>query len=192
MAKSRKTPTRPSRIWPITGPIVRARLKPALLSAIAGRSCGPETISGTTACQAGAFMALPRPMQKAQRQQVPGGQLAEQGQHRQDAGHAHHPELADDDVAPAVEPVGQDAGEEAEQEHRQRAGRRQQRDEDRLAGEAGHLPGRPRGLHPAADVGQQVGDPQPAGRRGWRRERRPSGRPDGAGTTASVHTSAFS
>ena len=65
MAKSRKTPTRPSRIWPSTGPTVRARLKPALLSAMAGRSSGPETISGTTACQAGAFMALPRPMQKA-------------------------------------------------------------------------------------------------------------------------------
>ena len=64
MAKRRKTPTRPSRIWPTTGPTVRARLKPALLSAIAGRSCGPETISGTMACQAGAFMALPSPMQK--------------------------------------------------------------------------------------------------------------------------------
>ena len=64
IAKSRKTPTRPSRIWPITGPTVRARLKPAELSAIAGRRRGPETISGTTACQAGAFMALPRPMQK--------------------------------------------------------------------------------------------------------------------------------
>ena len=34
---------------PTTGPTVRARLKPALLSAIAGRSCGPETISGTMA-----------------------------------------------------------------------------------------------------------------------------------------------
>ena len=48
----------------MTGPMVRARLKPALFSAMAGRSCGPVTISGTTACQAGAFMALPNPMQK--------------------------------------------------------------------------------------------------------------------------------
>ena len=64
MANSRNTPTRLSSSWPITGPIVRARLKPALFSAMAGRSCGPETISGTTACQAGAFMALPSPMQK--------------------------------------------------------------------------------------------------------------------------------
>jgi hypothetical protein len=32
---------------------------------MAGLSCGPETISGTTACQAGPFMALPSPMQKA-------------------------------------------------------------------------------------------------------------------------------
>ena len=64
MANSRKTPTSPSRIWPTTGPMVRARLKPALFRAMAGRSSGPDTISGTMACQAGAFMALPSPMQK--------------------------------------------------------------------------------------------------------------------------------
>ena len=64
MANSMNTPTRLSRTCPTTGPTVRARLNPALLRAIAGRRCGPETISGTTACQAGAFMALPSPMQK--------------------------------------------------------------------------------------------------------------------------------
>ena len=64
MAKSRKTPTRLSRICPITGPIVLARLKPALFRAIAGRSCEAGTISGMTACQAGVFMALPSPIRK--------------------------------------------------------------------------------------------------------------------------------
>jgi hypothetical protein len=43
----------------------------AELSAIARPKLWPETISGTMACQAGAFMALPRPMQKVKRQQVP-------------------------------------------------------------------------------------------------------------------------
>ena len=99
---------------------------------------------------------------EGQRQQVPVGELAEIGQHRQGRCHAHHPDLADDDVAPAVEPVGQDSGEKAEQEHRQGAGRGQQGHEDRLRRQAGHLPRSARGLHPAADIGQHVGRPQQA------------------------------
>jgi hypothetical protein len=63
-ANSTTTPKKPCSTWPITGPMVRARLKPALFSAIAAGSTGRGTISGTTACQAGPFMALPMPMQR--------------------------------------------------------------------------------------------------------------------------------
>ena len=117
---------------------------------------------------------------EGERQQAPGVEPAEQGQHRQGRRHAHHPELAGDDVASPLEAVGQDAGEEAEQEHRQGAGGRQKGHEDRLGRQAGHLPGSPGALHPAADVGQQVGDPQATeGRVGKRSESR--GMANGAG-----------
>ena len=99
---------------------------------------------------------------EGQQQQAPGGELADRGQRRQGGGAGQHPELAADQVAATVELVGQHAGGVGEEERRQGAGSRDQRHEQRRGRQMGHFPGRADPLHPGADIGNEVGDPDGA------------------------------
>ena len=129
----------------------------------AGRS-SRGTISGMIACQGGPLRAAPRPSRKVKKRRPPGGDAARAAVITPSAeGGDGHPDLGDQEDAPAVEHVGEGAGRQREQEHRQAGRRLHERHQARpRTASVVIMPRRADALEPGADVRGDAGDPQPA------------------------------
>ena len=111
---------------------------------------------------AGEAHRQPSTQREGKGQQSPGAQRAAQVQHAQAQRHGRQPALGQQQEGAPVHDVSQRAGRHREQKDRQHRRRLHQRHHHGRRIERGHQPARTGVLHPQADVGGEVGDPQHA------------------------------
>jgi hypothetical protein len=114
-----------------SGPMMREAFIDTPFSASAAGSCGRGTSSGTMAANTGQRMRQADAVGEGQRQQQRRADGTEKDDGTQQQRHHRHPELREEEVALAVQDVGQRPAGQAEQEHRQRGRGLHQRHPDR-------------------------------------------------------------
>ena len=153
-------PTPATMAPPRAGPMARDRLNPALFREMAWVSSRRGTSSGTIACQAGAFMAAPRPSKKVKLNSTQGEAAPRRVRAARSPCRHHHPGLGRQQEPAPVDDVGQSPGRQRQQEHGENAGGLHQGHHRRRGGKRRHEPGGPHALHKGAHIGNQGGQPQ--------------------------------
>ena len=144
---------------PIAGPTARARFWFTEPSEIACVRSSSATSSGCSVCQVGAVRPGPCRRANSSARRDHGASAPAIVEHAERGGGEQHHGLRGDQESAPVDQVADGAGEDREQHDRQARRGLDQRDVDRRRGERQHQPLRADGLHPVADVADELSTP---------------------------------
>ena len=162
IAKAVATPNAPMARPAAAGPMTRAALNMAELSATAGPTSSRPTISTANAWRTGMSTALAMPSRNARTRIIQTWTTFVNDQDGKDRREDHHAGLGPEQDATLRQGVRQDAGEQAEDHDRDELGGRHDAQPDRVVGQLEDEPGLRDLLHPGPDERDRLaGEEQP-------------------------------